>query len=57
MVWSGARHAGMKIPYGIANFADVRSGGYFYIDKTPFLPVLEAKVASYLQRRADEASW
>ena len=31
----------MKIPYGIANFADVRSGGYFYVDKTPFLPVLE----------------
>ena len=31
----------MKIPYGIANFADVRSGGYFYVDKTPFLSVLE----------------
>ncbi len=32
----------MKIPYGISNFRQLRTGGYFYADKTPYLPVLEA---------------
>jgi hypothetical protein len=32
----------MKIPYGISNFGQIRAGGFFYADKTPFLPVLEA---------------
>ena len=32
----------MKIPYGICNFDTIRSEGFFYADKTPFLPVLEA---------------
>src|SRR6516225_8355753 len=32
----------MRIPYGISNFDLLRTGGYFYADKTPFLPVLEA---------------
>jgi hypothetical protein len=32
----------MKIPYGTANFAKIRREGYFYVDKTPFLPVLES---------------
>ncbi len=31
----------MKIPYGISNFADLRRGRYFYIDKTPYIPKLE----------------
>ena len=31
----------MKIPYGISNFAELRTEGYFYVDKTRFLPVLE----------------
>ena len=31
----------MKIPYGVSNFAKLRTEGYFYVDKTPFLPVLE----------------
>jgi hypothetical protein len=31
----------MKIPYGMANFADIRQDGYFYADKTRFIPVLE----------------
>ncbi len=31
----------MKIPYGTANFAEIRREGYFYVDKTPFLPMLE----------------
>ncbi|MCC6552351.1 MAG: AAA family ATPase [Polyangiaceae bacterium] len=32
----------MKIPYGTANFAKIRRKGYFYVDKTPFLPLLES---------------
>jgi hypothetical protein len=32
----------VKIPYGISDFARIRGGGFFYADKTPFLPVLEA---------------
>src|SRR5215468_3188225 len=31
----------MKIPYGVSNFAQLRTEGYFYVDKTPFLPILE----------------
>jgi hypothetical protein len=32
----------MKIPYGICDFGAIRSEGFFYADKTPFLPVLES---------------
>ena len=32
----------MKIPYGVSDFGLIRSKGFFYADKTPFLPVLEA---------------
>lgn len=32
----------MKIPYGICDFATLRGEGFFYADKTPCLPVLEA---------------
>ncbi|MEO7330937.1 MAG: AAA family ATPase [Minicystis sp.] len=38
----------MKIPYGVSNFAKLRTEGYFYVDKTPFLPVLEDLGPSYL---------
>ena len=31
----------MKIPYGIADFANIRRAGSFYVDKTPFLEKLE----------------
>ena len=31
----------MKIPYGVSDFEQIRKEGYFYADKTPFLPVLE----------------
>ena len=42
-----ARHA-MKIPYGICNFELIREEGYFYADKTPFIPELEAHHRSVL---------
>jgi hypothetical protein len=37
----------MKIPYGTSDFGDIRSGGLFYVDKTPFLPVLERPESGY----------
>lgn len=38
----------MKIPYAVSNFGDLRREGYFYVDKTPFLPVLEQLGGRYL---------
>src|SRR4051812_26129949 len=38
----------MKIPYGVSNFRELRSEGYFYVDKTPFLSQLEDLGARYL---------
>src|ERR1700691_3948982 len=32
----------MRLPYGIANFAELRRGGFFYADKTGFIPALES---------------
>jgi len=32
----------MRLPYGIANFAEVRRGGFVYADKTGFIPHLES---------------
>jgi hypothetical protein len=44
----------MKLPYGLSNFADVRTEGYFYVDKTPFLPELEQLLEHYYDlARAD----
>jgi len=31
----------MKIPYGVSNFGQIRTEGFFYADKTPFFRVLE----------------
>ena len=38
----------MKIPYGISSFGMLRRDGYYYVDKTPFLPVLEQLPGRYL---------
>src|SRR5262245_21185095 len=37
----------MKIPYGVSNFALLRSRGVFYVDKTAFLPLLESDESGY----------
>ncbi len=37
----------MKIPYGRSNFEEIRRRGFFYVDKTPFLPMLESDEAGY----------
>ncbi|MCI5144697.1 MAG: AAA family ATPase, partial [Candidatus Electrothrix sp. AR3] len=31
----------MKIPYGLSNFNDLITEGYFYIDKTTYIAALE----------------
>jgi hypothetical protein len=37
----------MQIPYGRSNFEEIRQKGYFYVDKTPFLPLLESAQVGY----------
>lgn len=37
----------MKIPYGRSHFGDIRRGGFFYVDKTPFIPRLESAELGY----------
>jgi hypothetical protein len=37
----------MKIPYGRSDFGEIRRRGLFYVDKTPFLPLLESDEAGY----------
>src|SRR4026208_879677 len=41
--WVAGQAHMMKIPYGISNFAELRQGGFFYVDKTPFLPRSEER--------------
>ena len=31
----------MRFPYGIADFRKIREGGYFYVDRTDRVPLLE----------------
>ena len=37
----------MQIPYGRSNFEEIRRRGYYYVDKTPFLPLLESAQVGY----------
>jgi hypothetical protein len=37
----------MDIPYGRSNFEEIRQRGYFYVDKTPFIPLLESARVGY----------
>ncbi|MCP4570404.1 MAG: AAA family ATPase, partial [FCB group bacterium] len=37
----------MKLPYGISNFAELRTEGYFYVDKTRYIELLEAAPEKY----------
>ena len=31
----------VKLPYAISNFRELRRGGFYYVDKTPFIRILE----------------
>ena len=33
--------ARITIPYAVADFVDLRERGYYYVDKTDFIPSLE----------------
>jgi hypothetical protein len=35
----------MTIPYAISDFAEIREGGYYYVDKTQFIPRIENYIA------------
>lgn len=34
--------ARITIPYAVANYAEMRERGFYYVDKTMFIPDLEA---------------
>jgi hypothetical protein len=38
----------MKLPYGIANFEKIRTEGYFYVDKTRYIDILENLPESHI---------
>lgn len=38
----------MKIPYGISNFRTIREEGYWYVDKTKFIDLLENLAGKYV---------
>ena len=33
----------LKIPYGISNFRRIRNEGYYYVDKTQYLAMMESR--------------
>ena len=37
----------MKFPYGMSNFAELRTEGYFYVDKTHYIELLESAPEKY----------
>jgi hypothetical protein len=45
---SGIRMAPLKLPYGNADFYDIRTGNFFYVDKTIYIEKLEQLNAKYL---------
>ncbi|GAB4410500.1 MAG: ATP-binding protein [Bacteroidia bacterium] len=51
----------MKLPYGISDFARLRRDGYYYQDRTSYIPVLESLGEPYLiflrPRRFGKSLW
>ena len=51
----------LKLPYGISDFASLRRDGYFYQDRTGYIPVLESLGERYLiflrPRRFGKSLW
>ena len=37
-----------RLPYGMMNFADIRLDNYYYVDKTRFIPMIEAVSYTHL---------
>ncbi len=44
----------LKIPYGLADFKRIRNEGYYYIDKTDYIPLLEPEIPNRGGRRAGD---
>lgn len=40
-----------KLPIGIQTFSDIREGGYYYVDKTPFMNALAETGGYYFLSR------
>jgi hypothetical protein len=45
---SGIEMAPLKLPYGISDFAKIRTGNFFYVDKTRYIEKLEHLGSEYL---------
>ncbi len=39
--------ADITVPYAVANFAEIRHKGYYYVDKTNYIPLLERYKAPF----------
>ena len=42
--------ASITIPYAVANYAEMRDRGFYYVDKTDYIPRLEAYKAPVFLR-------
>lgn len=42
-----------KYPIGIQSFSEIRKGGYIYVDKTGYIPLLLEGKYYFMSRRAD----
>lgn len=50
----------MKFPYGLADFYKIYKEGYFYQDRTHYIPIVEARSAQLLflrPRRFGKSLW
>lgn len=45
--------ADITVPYAVANFAEIRHKGYYYVDKTNYIPLLERYKAPVFSVLAD----
>lgn len=53
-------HSKIKLPYGIVNFKRLRTEGYYFVDKTRFIEVLEScgePFIFFLYPRHFDKSW
>ena len=49
--------ASITIPYAVANYADLRDRGFYYVDKTDYIPRLEAYNAPVFPAVSGRACW
>ena len=49
--------ARITIPYAVANYAEMRDRGFYYVDKTDYIPRLEAYKAPVFPAVSGKACW